>query len=74
MKIFLSWSGEKSKAAARAFREWLPGVIQALQPWMSDVDITPGRRWSNEVQQQLSDTNCGVLLVTRSNSACNFKL
>jgi hypothetical protein len=29
-KIFLTWSGERSAAIAKALREWLPLVIQDL--------------------------------------------
>lgn len=42
MKVFLSGSGEKSKAAAEAFRRWLPCVLQSVRPWMSDRDIGAG--------------------------------
>jgi hypothetical protein len=48
MKVFISWSGAQSKAAAHALKEWLPDVIQNLSPWMSDLDIAAGRRWSPE--------------------------
>src|SRR5258707_599889 len=42
MRVFLSWSGERSAAVAAAFPEWLPNVIQAVQPWMSASDIEQG--------------------------------
>lgn len=34
--IFISWSGKRSLHAAEALRDWLPNVIQAAKPWMSD--------------------------------------
>ena len=39
MKVFISWSGEKSKKIAEVFRDWLPQVIQAIEPFVSFEDI-----------------------------------
>jgi hypothetical protein len=36
MKVFLSWPGRKSKSVAEALRDWLPSVIQEIDPFMSD--------------------------------------
>jgi hypothetical protein len=67
MKVFLSWSGETSKAAAEAFYEWLPFVIHSAEPWVSSKNLKAGERWSPELWSQLDSTNFGVLFVTRSN-------
>src|SRR5258708_4467548 len=37
--VFISWSGERSKHAAEALREWLPIVLQAAKPWISSSDV-----------------------------------
>ncbi len=67
MKVFLSWSGNQSRALAVALRSWLPDVIQSIQPWMSEKDIQAGTRWSFEVQRQLTETRFGILCVTPGN-------
>ena len=67
MKIFISWSGEPSKKAAQALRNWLPFVIQSLEPWVSSTDIEAGERWSPEVNKQLELTDFGILCLTPQN-------
>jgi TIR domain len=67
MRIFISWSGDRSKALASALKDWLPTVLQYVQPWMSSSDINSGERWSNEIAKQLKDTNFGILCVTKEN-------
>src|SRR4051794_7753881 len=69
MQVFLSWSGPQSGAVARALRGWLPLVIQAIDPWMSEHDIGSGQRWSLEIASQLDVSNFGVICATRENQA-----
>src|ERR1700731_3125213 len=67
MKIFLSWSGARSKFLAEALRGWLPRVIQSVKPWMSDKDISAGSRWLSEVASELSESKLGIICVTPEN-------
>lgn len=67
MKVFLSWSGKRSQAIAEALRDWLPKVIQAVQPWLSAVDIERGARWSTDIASELAQTSFGVLCLTPEN-------
>jgi len=67
MRIFLSWSGERSKVLAQALHEWLPLVLYFAQPWMSHADIEAGERWAVEVARELEATNFGVICVTSEN-------
>ena len=64
MRIFLSWSGNKSHQIAVAFSEWIPCVIQAVKPWVSSKDIDRGSIWFNEILEQLKDTHFGIVFVT----------
>ena len=76
LKIFISWSGDESKRVALLLKPWLKKLLQATEPWMSDVDIEPGTRWSNEIANQLQDTKFGILCVTpenRSSPWLNFE-
>lgn len=65
--LFLSWSGETSRAVAVALREWLPVVIQQARPWMSDEDLAKGSHWSSELSQRLKECRLGVLCLTPDN-------
>jgi len=67
MKVFLSWSGDKSHKIALAFSEWMPCVINAIDPWVSSKDIDRGSIWFGEIFEQLNDTSLGVVFVTREN-------
>lgn len=69
MKVFLSWSGQKSKSVAAALRDWLPSVIQEVEPFMSERDIAAGARWLNEIERELEGTNFAIVCVTRENQS-----
>lgn len=67
MKIFISWSGDRSLAIAKALRDWLPRVIQAVQPWLSESDIGKGTRWEREIGAELAQTRFGIICLTPEN-------
>jgi hypothetical protein len=68
MKVFISWSGERSKAMAEALREWLEIVFpSSVEPWMSTTDLGKGRDWRKELERQLTGTDAGIVCVTPEN-------
>lgn len=67
MKVFISWSGARSRHIAESLRGWLPRVVQQLRPWMSDEDISAGSRWLSEISKELGDSSIGILCVTPEN-------
>jgi hypothetical protein len=66
-RIFISWSGERSRAVAEALYAWLPNVIQAGELWMSEADIEKGARWSIELALHLNETRLGIICLTPEN-------
>ena len=66
MKVFISWSGHRSNKVARTLSDWLPSVIQAVKPWMSE-QIAKGARWSPEVARELQETRFGIVCLTPEN-------
>lgn len=67
MKVFISWSGTRSQAIAHALRDWLPDVLQTVEPFLSSADIEAGQRWSQELAEQLDKTSFGLVCVTADN-------
>src|SRR5437764_8405785 len=67
MKVFISWSGERSRLVAEALRYWLPKVIQAIQPWMSSSDIEKGTRWRTDIASELEQSSIGIICLTPEN-------
>ncbi|NIM11616.1 MAG: hypothetical protein GTO45_05935 [Candidatus Aminicenantes bacterium] len=67
MKVFLSWSGETSHRIAKVFKKWIPGVIQAIEPFLSSKDIARGTDWRAELEKQLENTDIGIFFLTLEN-------
>jgi TIR domain len=67
MKVFISWSGERSHALADALHEWMPLVLHYVEPWLSQADIEAGQRWADQVAKELEACNFGILCVTHEN-------
>lgn len=69
MKVFISWSGDKSQNVALALRDWLPGVMNSVEPFVSAKDIYAGTRWQGEIAAQLDQSNFGIVCVTQENQS-----
>lgn len=67
MKVFISWSGKRSKAIANALKDWVPLVLQNVELWVSDKDIASGERWAQAIAGELESSNFGILCVTPEN-------
>lgn len=60
MKIFVGWSGDRSKAVAAALRDWIPLVLHEAEPWLpsrQDACLEDGK--------DLEGSQFGILCVTR---------
>ncbi|MCI1075396.1 toll/interleukin-1 receptor domain-containing protein [Stenotrophomonas maltophilia] len=67
MKVFISWSGERSRQVANLLRDWLSCVIQAVKPWVSNRDIDRGALWFGQISTQLQDSTVGIICLTQEN-------
>lgn len=67
MKVFISWSGPVSHRVAVVFRDWLPSVIQSIEPYVSSEDIDKGTRWSTDIAGELHASTYGIICLTKDN-------
>jgi hypothetical protein len=67
MTVFISWSGDRSKAIAHVFKKHLEYVIQGLPTFMSDKDIASGAQWFQEINDKLHAASFGIVCVTPEN-------
>jgi hypothetical protein len=74
MKVFISWSGERSHKVANAIRDWLPMVLQYIKPFVSDEDISAGGRWSQKIADELESSNIGIICITPENISSKWIL
>lgn len=74
MKVFISWSGPRSKAMAEALRNLLPSIVQVCTFWISSHDIDAGDRWGSTLARELEQTRFGILCLTSENLAAPWLL
>lgn len=66
MRVFISWSekGSRSHRLAEALAEWLPNVIQVLDPWISSHSIEKGERGLMVLKGALETIPFGIACLT----------
>jgi Ricin-type beta-trefoil lectin domain-like/TIR domain len=66
MKVFIGWSGPRSKEVAEALKDWLPDVIHSVVPFISS-DIEKGKESVHVLRSELEKSNFGILCLTKDN-------
>ena len=69
MKVFISWSGERSRPLAESLRSWLPRMLQGIDPFVSSADAVKGGRWAPTLAGELEATRIGIVCLTPENVA-----
>jgi hypothetical protein len=67
MRVFLAWSGRQSGAITIALRDWLPRVIEWLDPCRPEDDLRNGARWSDKAAEIRDSCLFGLVCLTREN-------
>src|SRR5262245_39475153 len=67
MKVFISWSGERSKLLGEAIRDWLPNVLQFTRPYFTPSDLEKGAKWNSEITRELEASGVCIIAMTEEN-------
>jgi len=67
MKVFISWSGERSHAVAKALHEELACLMNEVEPFISSVDIEKGTAWFPHISNELANSDFGIICLTPEN-------
>lgn len=67
MRLFISWSGDLSHQISACLFDWLPMVLQGVEPYMSSESIEKGARWSSHIGRELETARFGLVILTREN-------
>ena len=66
-KVFISWSGERSKKVAEVFAKWTQQIIQNSTTFFSPDDIAKGSLWFDEIARNLNEGSIGLIFLTADN-------
>lgn len=73
-KVFISWSGDLSKALGEAIKDWIPKVLQSVKPYFTPDDIEKGSRWAKEIAHELATSQLGIICLTQENQNSSWIL
>jgi hypothetical protein len=65
-KVFITWSGNRSQHIARGLHDFLPTVIQSLEPFVS-TRIGKGSAWESTILSRLEESDIGIVCLTPEN-------
>lgn len=76
MHLFLSWSGEIARSAAKGFYEWARRVFpeQNVRIYFSEKSNEPGSLWRQVLKSALKDASVGVFFLTQESIASPWVL
>lgn len=67
IKIFLSWSGDKSKKLANVFKTYVADILPKVDFYFSPDDLKGGEKWRQSIEEGLNNNTYGIIFLTPSN-------
>lgn len=74
IKVFVSWSGERSRIIGEALRDWVPYIFPLLDPFLSTEDVEKGAKWRQVISGALEKSDLAILCLTPENLASPWLL
>ncbi|MDJ0105558.1 toll/interleukin-1 receptor domain-containing protein [Rhodococcus erythropolis] len=65
--VFISWSGDLTKAIAKEVATQLNFLFDSVVPWYSEDDIQLGTQNMKSIFTQLQESSAGIFILTREN-------
>jgi len=70
-KIFISWSGDRSKEVAEALHSWILLMFDNADPWVSTRNLDGGVNWFQVLSERLNESEIGIFCLTPENISSN---
>ncbi len=67
LRVFISWSGDRSRKVGEALRDWLPDVLPLIDPFLSTEDIEKGAKWNKVISGELEQSDAAIICLTPEN-------
>ncbi len=67
IKVFISWSGELAKKVGQELSNWLPNILQNVEPYFSPDSLEKGIGWYENISDNLKDAKVGIICISKSN-------
>lgn len=67
MRIFISWSGERSRVVAEALSRFIPIVLQRARVYLADTMLEAGADWRTAITDAIRKSNFGISCLTKDN-------
>lgn len=76
MRVFVSWSGKMAEDIADSYQHWLAEAFpkRELSVFFTPKNLKPGDRWRDIIRRRLSNSDVGVIFLTRESLASPWVL
>ena len=75
MKLFISWSGERSQKVAEVVKEWVQTLFpKGIDVWLSSENMIPGRLSMPKIIKALKTSDYGIFCFVKDNCKSSWMM